>query len=79
MVGPVGEEERSAAATRIKIAFTLLVGASAGLITLQGDPSPLVVAAAVGAGLVLGWVLIWYVYPDRDTFGRDGERRRRFD
>lgn len=78
MVGPIGDQERAAAALRIKVAFTLLVGASAGLITLQGDASLALTAGAVVAGLAVGWVLAWYLYPD-GVFSSHPERRRRFD
>lgn len=78
MVRPVGDEERDAAALRLKVGFTLLVGASAGLITLQGDPSLALTGGAVAGGLGLGWLLAWYLYPD-DSFGSEPERRRRFD
>lgn len=78
MVGPVSDEERDAVALRIKLAFTLLVGASAGLITLQGDPSVALTGGAVVGGLGLGWVLAWYLYPEGSFVG-EPERRRRFD
>ncbi len=78
MVGPVSDEERATAALRIKLGFTALVGASAGLITLQGDPSLALVGGAVLAGLLVGWLLAWYLYPE-GSFGGEPERRRRFD
>lgn len=78
MVGPVGDDERAASDRRIKVAFTVLVGASAGLITLQGDASIALTGGAVVAGLALGWGLAWYLYPD-GAFSSDPHQRRRFD
>lgn len=63
MVGPISSERRSAVVLRMKVGFVLLVGASGGLITLQGDPTPLVIGGAVLAGLAVGVVLVWLVFP----------------
>jgi ABC-type nickel/cobalt efflux system permease component RcnA len=63
MVGPVSREERLTASRRIKIGFIVLVGLSAGLITLQGEPSILVFALAVCVGLVVGAVAVWLAFP----------------
>ncbi|MES3518314.1 MAG: hypothetical protein PPP58_11700 [Natronomonas sp.] len=79
MVGPVGDEDRKRTTRWIKIGFVLLVGASAGLITTQGDPSPLVFVAAVCAGLLLGVVLVWYLFPDFQNLSPDDDKRRRFE
>ncbi len=64
MVGPISDEERDAATTKVKLFFTALVGLSAGLVSLQGDPSPAMFLAAIAGGLVFGGLLIWYVFPD---------------
>lgn len=63
MVGPVSQEERLTASRRIKLGFIVLVGLSAGLITLQGEPSLLTFALAVCAGLVVGTVVVWLAFP----------------
>ncbi|EMA45763.1 hypothetical protein [Halococcus saccharolyticus] len=63
MVGPVSREERLTASRRIKIGFIVLVGLSAGLITLQGDSSLLTFALAVCVGLVVGAVVVWLAFP----------------
>ncbi|MFB6164428.1 MAG: hypothetical protein ABEJ31_04660 [Haloarculaceae archaeon] len=76
MVGPISGDERRRATTQIKLGFVVLVGLSAGLITLQGDPSPLVMAGAVVAGLVVGAVLVWLVFPGSGS-PRSLERRER--
>lgn len=47
--------------TRLKAAVVVLVGASAGLITLSGGGSPRQIAVAVVAGLVVGAGLLAYL------------------
>ena len=61
MVGPMSEDERDAGNRKIKAAFVLLVAVSPPLIVLQFDPSPLELIAALGVGLVLGAVVVWYL------------------
>jgi ABC-type nickel/cobalt efflux system permease component RcnA len=63
MVGPISREERLTASRRLKIGFVLLVGGSAGLITLQGDPSILVFVLAVLLGLAVGVVVVVFAFP----------------
>ncbi len=46
---------------RLKAAIVVLVGASAGLITLSGGGSLLQVGVAIVAGLVVGAVLLAYL------------------
>lgn len=62
MVGPLSDDQRRLGARRLQIGFVLLVGVSAGLISLQADPTPLQVAAAVLGGLALGVLLVAYLY-----------------
>jgi len=76
MVGPISNAERSSFALRVKIGITVLVGVSAGLITLQGDPSLLVIVGAVVGGLVVGGLLVWYLFPDGTAMTGDNRRRR---
>lgn len=78
MVGPVSDEERSSFARKVKIGFVLLVGLSGGLITLQANAGVAVFAGATGAGMILGVVLVWIAFPDREDLGRgDPSRSRR--
>jgi membrane associated rhomboid family serine protease len=63
MVGPIPSEDRDSFTLRIKIAFALVIGASAGLITLQGDVSLAVTALAALGGTVVGALLTWFVFP----------------
>jgi membrane associated rhomboid family serine protease len=77
MVGPVSDEERESATTKVKLAFTALIGFSAALVTLQVNPSPLVFASALAGGLVVGWLLVWYVFPDTTGLTQRESRRRR--
>jgi len=78
MVGPASSEERASVTRKIKLGFTVLIGLSAGLVTLQGDPSPAVIGGAVLGGMVVGWLLIWYTFPDTDTApDRDDPDRKR--
>ncbi|MFC7227292.1 hypothetical protein ACFQML_07745 [Salinirubellus salinus] len=76
MVGPMSSEERSEGALKIKLAGTLIVGASMGLITLQGDVPLWVTGVAVLAGLVVGAALVWFVFPGTgEVQSRAGRRR----
>ncbi|NHN59510.1 MULTISPECIES: hypothetical protein [Halorussus] len=61
MVGPPSREEKRDAMNRLKAGIVLLVGASAGLITLSGGGSLLQIGLAVVAGLVVGAVLLAYL------------------
>ena len=61
MVGPASEEEKNEAMTRLKASIVVLVGASAGLITLSGGGSVVQVGVAVAAGLVVGVALLAYL------------------
>jgi hypothetical protein len=48
--------------TKLVILFVLLVGASGGMIALQGGASLPEIGMAVGVGLVAGGGLLWYLY-----------------
>jgi hypothetical protein len=48
--------------TKLAILFVLLVGASGGMIALQGRASLPEIGMAVGVGLVAGGGLLWYLY-----------------
>ncbi|MFC4447999.1 hypothetical protein [Halorussus aquaticus] len=61
MVGPTSEEEKREAMTRFKATIVVLVGASAGLITLSGGGSLVQIGVAVVAGSVVGAALLAYV------------------
>ncbi len=78
MVGPPSDDERNRTVRRLKVAFVLLVGASAGLITTQGDASLQFVAVAVGTGLALGVGLVWFLFPEGGLLSTSEHRRRRF-
>ena len=61
MVGPPSEAERRSSMNRLKAAIVVLVGASAGLVTLSGGGSPVQIAVAVVAGLLVGAALLAYL------------------
>ncbi|WP_128476157.1 hypothetical protein [Halorussus pelagicus] len=61
MVRPPSSEDKRESMNRLKIAIVVLVGASAGLITFSGGGSLVQVVVAVGAGLVVGVVLLAYL------------------
>jgi len=61
VVGPITEAERDAGNRRIKLVILLIVATSPPLISLQFDPSPLELLAALGAGTALGLVVVWYL------------------
>jgi len=66
MVGPISDAERNSTIIKVKVATVLLVGASAGLITTQGDASLPVLLVAVVGGLLLGVFLVWLLFPDTE-------------
>ena len=61
MVGPTPDDEKREAMNRLKAVIVVLVGASAGLITVSGGGSVVQVALAVGGGLVVGAALLAYL------------------
>lgn len=61
MVGPMSEAERDAGNRRIKAVIVLIVAVSPPLIALQFDPSPIELLAALGGGVALGLVVVWYL------------------
>ena len=63
MVGPMTSEERTRLTLRLKIGFVLLIGFSAGLITLLGTPTLLEVALVTAVGLVFGALVVAVVFP----------------
>lgn len=62
MVGPLSDDDRRAGHRRLQAAFVALVGVSAGLISLQAGPTALQVLGSVLCGIVLGIVLVAYLY-----------------
>lgn len=76
MVDPISEEERAAFLRRVKIGVTLLVGGSAGLVSLQVDPTPVQAIGAVAVGLVVGYVLAWFIVPSGPAPATQQRRRR---
>jgi hypothetical protein len=62
MVGPISDEERRSGHRRLQTGFVVLVGLSAGLITLQAEPTILQFLGAVLGGTVLGIVLVAFLY-----------------
>jgi lysozyme family protein len=77
MVDPVSDEERDSTLLKIKAGFVMLVGTSAGLMTLQADVGPVWFAGATVAGLLVGAVLVRLAFPARSDLGRRPPRRRR--
>lgn len=75
MVGPIPEEERSAFNRRVVYGTTLLVGLSAGLITLQIETTAVQTAGAIALGLLVGYPLAQYVVPTGPA-PADRQRRR---
>jgi hypothetical protein len=61
MVGPPSGEEKRGGMNRLKIGIVVVVGLSAGLITVSGGGSAVQVAIAVLAGLVIGAGLLKYL------------------
>jgi hypothetical protein len=76
VVDPVSEEERAAFLRRVKIGVTLLIGGSAGLVSLQVDPTAVQATGAVAAGLVVGYALAWFIVPSGPAPATQQRRRR---
>lgn len=73
MVGPPSDDDQRSLVYRLKIFFVILVGASAGLITRIGNATLLESGLVTLAGLAVGVVLVWIVFPgDGTTKRRDG-------
>jgi hypothetical protein len=70
MVGPTADDDSQSLAFRLKIFFVVLVGASAGLITSVENTTLLESGLATLAGLVVGVVLVWIVFPGNDETKR---------
>lgn len=80
MVGSsVTPEERNRAAWLFKIGFTLLVGLSAGLVSLHVDAGLEFTLAAMLVGTVIGALMTWLLVRNLRQVQPDGlkERRRR--
>mgnify|MGYP000161424867 CR=1 FL=1 len=77
MVGPISESERDAGNRKIRIALLAIVTASPPLLALQLDPSPLQLLAALGGGLLVGLVVVWYLGRLAAEFSGSGRRPRR--
>lgn len=80
MVGSsIDADDRSQAALAFKVGFTLLVGVSAGLVSVQVGAGTEFVLAAVAVGTAVGAVLTWFVVRELRQVQPDGlaERRRR--
>ncbi|MEF8782602.1 MAG: hypothetical protein V5A39_06390 [Haloarculaceae archaeon] len=77
MVGGITDEERERFAVKLKAGFVLLVGLSAGLVTIQAGASLEAFLAATAAGSVVGVVLVWLVFPDRADLERGDQSRSR--
>jgi hypothetical protein len=63
MVGPLSAQERADGNRRLKLGAVLLVGASAGLISLQAEIPLWYRGLFVAGGLLVGAALVWYLSP----------------
>ncbi|WP_134669855.1 hypothetical protein [Halorussus marinus] len=62
MVGPSrNEDPNRAGRTKLKAGIVLLVGVSAGLVTLSGGGSIVEIATAIAGGLAVGAALLAYL------------------
>jgi len=57
----MSEAERDAGNRRVKLGFLLLVAVSPPLIAFQWGATTIELLAALGAGIVLGALLVWYL------------------
>ncbi|MFB6173899.1 MAG: hypothetical protein ABEI39_04575 [Halobacteriales archaeon] len=77
MVDPISDEERLTFNHRVKLGTAALVGASAGLITLQVQTTALQTVGAVVFGLLVGAVLAEYVVPSGPAPATKQRQRQR--
>jgi hypothetical protein len=70
----MSEAERDAGNRRIKAILLVIVAVSPPLIALQFGPSPVELLVALGVGVALGLVVVWYL----GRLGREftGDSRR---
>lgn len=75
----VTPEDRSRAAVLFKTGFTLLVGLSAGLVSVHADASLEFTLAAMLVGTIIGAGMTWFVARELRRVQPDGlaERRNR--
>jgi hypothetical protein len=71
----MSEEDRDAGNRKLKLLFVAIVTASAGLITLQADATPVETAAALGAGFLVSLPLTWYLSRTLAEFGNRPRKR----
>lgn len=74
MVSPMSESDRNSGNLKLKLLFVVLVTSSAGLVALQADANAGQLLAAVGGGVVVSIVLLWYLLRTFDEFRSDGMR-----
>lgn len=72
MVGPMSDDDRNSLARRLKVGFVVLIGASAGLITSQGEATALEALLITVVGLAFGALVVWVVFPETGGTGRSG-------
>jgi len=77
VVDPVSGGDRERTFRWLKVGTVLLVGLSAGLISVQGGAGPGLVAGAALAGLVVGAALVWYLFPSVEAIAPASGRRYR--
>lgn len=77
VVDPIPNDDRLRTLRWMKLGGVLLVGLSAGLVAIQGDASPQAIAAAIAGGLLVGGVLVWYLFPDADAIAPASNQRYR--
>ncbi|MDZ5810465.1 hypothetical protein U4E84_03745 [Halorubrum sp. AD140] len=70
----MSEAERDAGNRKVKAGFVLLVAVSPPLIALQWNPTPVELLVALGVGLLLGLLVVWYLGRLSAEF-REGRRR----
>lgn len=76
MVGPsMTDDERDLANSQLSIGFVVLVGLSGGLVAFQAGGGLVQIGAAVAGGLVLGYVLLWFLSRLASELAMSGGKR----
>lgn len=77
MVEPIPNADRERTLRWAKVGTVVLVGLSAGLISVQGDASVEVTLVSIVLGLFTGAALVWYLFPDVDAIAPGASDRYR--
>ncbi|MDR9381432.1 MAG: hypothetical protein RI560_07150 [Natronomonas sp.] len=77
MVDPITDDDRRQTLRWARVGVVLLVGLSAGMISIQGGAPLELVSVTVLVGLIVGGALVWYLFPSAEDIAPAGGHRYR--